>query len=422
MDRLTTLLVCLVMLAAAGCGSDDQVNEVAVPDALNIEGEVEFTGDLPGDATARIQLRTAEGGDAVARLEQPVPAGAQSVPFTLQVERAQLETNARYQMEADVLAGGRVLRSMPPREVDTGADSIDAGALSLTPVEAASHTFVCGDEQVTLSVEEDGAWLSLAGNRYEMRRVVSASGSRYQALDDDDIVFWEKGERASLEFREADYPECIRAQQGERAYSATGTEPGWHLEIGPETFTLEAYYGETRISGETPEPEVAGDTTTYRLTTRNHEVTVDIVDTYCTNAMSGMPYPDQVTVTLDGNTFDGCGGDPAALLAANDWRLASLDGRDVEAATPTLVFGEDRSLTGDGGCNRYRGSYALTGEGIEISPLSATRMSCSPEVDDLEQRFLEQLEATRRFYLEDGTLVLETDDGRTLRAQPAAAL
>src|SRR5690606_41593790 len=88
------------------------------------------------------------------------------------------------------------------------------------------------------------------------------------------------------------------------------------------------------------------------------------------------------------------------------------------AAAPLLPYTTlfrseaDGALSGSGGCNRYRASYEVTGEGIRIGPAAATRIACpEPETNAQEMHFFDVLERVDRFDIaEDGSLVLYAFD------------
>lgn len=202
-------------------------------------------------------------------------------------------------------------------------------------------------------------------------------------------------------------------------FVATGTEPGWRLEIGPATLTLDAYYGETRVVAPMGEPARSDGMVTYRTRTADHEVTVVVRDAYCTNAMSGKPFPKTVEVTLNGDSFDGCGGDSAALLTGPAWQVRTLNGVALpEDGNPTLAFAEDGRVSGYDGCNRFHGRYAITGIGVSFSALAGTRMACRPREEARAREFLEVLENTRLFRIDSrGVLVLEGQPGGGLTAR-----
>jgi len=159
-------------------------------------------------------------------------------------------------------------------------------------------------------------------------------------------------------------------------------------------------------------------------TSRRYAVTpalrVTIVDRLCVDTMSGMPRPNTVTVLLDGRELNGCGGDPAVLLQGAEWVVEDIAGAGiVDGSRATLNFGVDGALAGGGSCNRYSGSYTLTGEGLSVSSKTAmTMMACVPELMQQESRFMQLLSQVRRFrFGADGALVLESDTGGTITAR-----
>ncbi|MFO7764508.1 MAG: META domain-containing protein [Wenzhouxiangellaceae bacterium] len=136
--------------------------------------------------------------------------------------------------------------------------------------------------------------------------------------------------------------------------------------------------------------------------------------------MSGMPHPATVRCTLDGKTSNDCGGAPKDLLPGDEWRVSSIAGKAVlENATPTIEFlAEDNRVAGLAGCNRFIGTFELTGENLRISPLGVTMMACAQSgVQEQGGRFLELLQKTVRFKVPGfGRLHLVTSDNETIEA------
>ncbi len=104
-----------------------------------------------------------------------------------------------------------------------------------------------------------------------------------------------------------------------------------------------------------------------------------------------------------------------ASLTGQEWSLVSIGGAPLPAdAGVTASFGEDGSVTGSGGCNRYRGPYAVDGESLSAGPLVSTRMSCGATADDLERTYLGALEAAVGFAISGTDLVISTSNDVTL--------
>jgi heat shock protein HslJ/membrane-bound inhibitor of C-type lysozyme len=277
----------------------------------------------------------------------------------------------------------------------------------------------CGDLRILVGYQGDTARLVVGDERFDMRQVAAASGARYEALDDPTTTLWSKGENALLELRGQSHPECTPAGAEDSSFRASGNEPGWRLDIGDEELTLVTNYGADSIVALTPAAETADDFTRYVVDTTDHELTVTVFERICADTMSGMPHPNTVVVVLDGEELNGCGGDPTALLRGPEWTVEDIDGGGiVDRSRVTIEFGDDDRVSGAASCNRYMGSYSLTGEGLTLGQMASTMMACPEAIMDQEQRFLAILAEVQRFEMgQDGALVLHTNDGRTITAR-----
>jgi heat shock protein HslJ len=112
---------------------------------------------------------------------------------------------------------------------------------------------------------------------------------------------------------------------------------------------------------------------------------------------------------------------PRKLLQGEPWAVVELDGRAVaDPARMTLAFAADGRLAGLAACNRYFGSYVLSGEGLRLSPLGATRMACEPRAMEDEQRFMAAAARVTGFAIAgDGGLELRAGDRVVMRARRA---
>jgi uncharacterized membrane protein len=88
-------------------------------------------------------------------------------------------------------------------------------------------------------------------------------------------------------------------------YRALGQEPGWALLIANGRMDYTGDYGETRITAPRPDPRTTFNGHRYE----SPRLTVDVTHGRCNDAMSGHGYADTVTVTADGKTVRGCGGE-----------------------------------------------------------------------------------------------------------------
>jgi heat shock protein HslJ len=122
---------------------------------------------------------------------------------------------------------------------------------------------------------------------------------------------------------------------------------------------------------------------------------------------------------VDGAELRGCGGDPASLLHGAEWAVEAIDGEPpVEGSKVSIAFDDEGRVSGAASCNRFTGRYALSGEGLSLTPMATTRMACPQPLMTQEQRVLALLEEVMRFEIvNDGALLLVTGDGRSVKAR-----
>ncbi|WP_068635830.1 META domain-containing protein [Thauera butanivorans] len=276
----------------------------------------------------------------------------------------------------------------------------------------------CGDTVVTLRRLGDGASLNAGGRSWALRQEIAASGVKLVAVDDERTVFWSKGDAAMLELAGVSQPEC-RLIVEDRLFRAVGNEPSWRLDVTTRALILLTDWGETRVVAPGPLVEEAGGVRHYRADTLDGELSATVVDRPCVDSMSGMPHPAEVEVGWQGQTLKGCGGDPAQLLQGEPWQVVEIDGRRVaDPQRVTLAFGGDGRVFGIAACNRYSGSYALSGEGLKLSQLAGTKMACAPALMDEEQRFHAALAIVDGFGIAaDGSLELKSAERAIVRAR-----
>lgn len=274
----------------------------------------------------------------------------------------------------------------------------------------------CGDLAVALRQQAEAATLEVGGEVLVMRPVLAASGAMLEAADDPSTTFWSKGDAAMLALRGRAYPECRRVA-AKPLYRAVGNEPGWRLDVTDKALLLLADYGETRVTAPAPLVERGEGFRHYQAQADGRELSALVSARVCVDSMSGMTHPDTVELRWDGRVLQGCGGEPASLLQGGAWRVQAVDGAAVGATAISLAFDAQGRVAGVAACNRYAGQYALSGEGLRLSSMAATKMACAPELMAWESRFLGALERVRGFGLEaDGALLLRDAEGAVLRA------
>ncbi len=212
----------------------------------------------------------------------------------------------------------------------------------------------------------------------------------------------------------------LSAASQSATYTARGQEPGWSLTITDRTIALSTAAGE-RFETANPNHGYA-QSWHYEVTLNDKQVRIAIEQQICRDTMSGMPYPDRVTITGLNGVLNGCGGAPRALLGTDEWNITEIGSSAVMGSTaPTIAFLDDNAVAGNASCNRFRGGFKLTGESLTIEQLATTMMGCPDQVMQQEQAIIRQLEATRSFDIRaDGALILKDAKGGTLVAVKAA--
>jgi len=109
-----------------------------------------------------------------------------------------------------------------------------------------------------------------------------------------------------------------------------------------------------------------------------------------------------------------------APLVGTTWTLDSFFASDavssvITGTTITAVFDKDGKVTGSAGCNRYFGSYTMTGTSLSVGSVGSTKMSCtSPGVGQQESTYLASLGRTASFSVTGNRLVLADANGTKL--------
>jgi uncharacterized membrane protein len=88
-------------------------------------------------------------------------------------------------------------------------------------------------------------------------------------------------------------------------FRGVGQEPGWTVEVRADSLRFVGDYGQWTLS--VPRSAVAVDSAAERTVYRTDRLEVVVVPDACRDVMSGEPFSHTVTVTVDGDTYRGCG-------------------------------------------------------------------------------------------------------------------
>ena len=202
------------------------------------------------------------------------------------------------------------------------------------------------------------------------------------------------------------------------SWTARGQEPGWILTIENGKADFSYAYGEKTHTAMLPAPQAIDGGIEYLEGPGGLVVTV--LNTPCADVMSGLPYPEMVTVALGEETFRGCGGDTEGMLTGAAWQVETIQGeRLVEGSSVTMTFDpEADNVGGSGGCNSYGAPYTLTGEGLAIGDPTYTEKACNAPLMTQESAFLKALAGITMFSVDEtGTLLMDGPNGERITAR-----
>ena len=217
------------------------------------------------------------------------------------------------------------------------------------------------------------------------------------------------------------------------AWTGRGNEPGWTVTLDGATLTYIYAYGEGRY--EAPQPAAEAIEGGRRYATADGVLSVTVLDKVCADDMSGMPYPQTVTVQMEDARVQGCGGDTNDLLKGA-WTVTEVNGAPALAGSElTMTFEAEAApapanpaqfvpvggrISGKAGCNGYGGDYTISGEGLVIGDVFHTEMACEPDLMAQEAAFLDAISRVSMIIF-DATGEMELRDAEfrqlTLRRQ-----
>lgn len=203
-------------------------------------------------------------------------------------------------------------------------------------------------------------------------------------------------------------------------FRAQGNEPSWSLQVTDKALTFQPMDGNAISLKPVPSPRIDGEARMYEVKAGKETFTLRIGNRICTDTMSGMPFPNTVGVAIGTRQFSGCGGDPSKLLQGT-WLITTVNGKPVvHGSSPSIAFGADGKLSGNGGCNQFFGGYQLSGEGLTVGSVGASKMMCEDALMAQETMVLDVLKDLVGFAVPGKRqLLLRTQDGRTISSQEA---
>ncbi|MBE0487287.1 META domain-containing protein, partial [Marinobacter sp.] len=214
-------------------------------------------------------------------------------------------------------------------------------------------------------------------------------------------------------------PECLEPGAIETSFRAIGTEPFWSVHIEQNQMTLSRLYNQ-EVTDNIMLTETLANRhgRAYEARYNGQALEFRVAHQLCEDNMAGAQYPAQVRLTIDDDTYLGCGGDRERLFRGAEWVVEDLAGTGmIDRSRITVEFLADNRVAGRASCNRFMGSYQLTGEGLYFGDQATTMMACAPALMEQERRFLELMsEVIDGRIGRHGELLLRTAAGDTITA------
>ena len=151
---------------------------------------------------------------------------------------------------------------------------------------------------------------------YRLAPAVVASGARYTV---DDLSFWNKGDEALVESdngrldcqQDLTRSAMTRTDRPGVMFHGRGNEPGWIVSLDHDTprLSLLLDYGERelRLPYRVTEMDNANGRVQLASGDAEQPFLLELEARACFDDMKGDPFPVRVTLTLDGQTYRGCG-------------------------------------------------------------------------------------------------------------------
>lgn len=382
----------------------------AVAQARPVEGSLTYLARSALPAGSEIVIE-ARGLQDTLLAETRFQSGGNQVPLPFAMTLPD-EVNAT--IRAAIVNEGRPVWVSDAISVSAGNSPVDLGEIVLNihqPMGFAS-TLRCGDTRLRIGFFESRAVLETDTDRLILSQVPAASGAKFELPGDAETFYWSRGDTALVSLEGEILPECVAVPpEPEQPYRARGTEPFWSLTIAGGLVELIPNIGETPVQARLPAAALDGADFVFRMDSAG--MVLRLSERICHDLMAGTPYPQTVSVTWEGETLQGCGGESMDLLAGVTWKVDVIEGEPaLEQAPATLEFDAlTHRLAGQGSCNRYNAAFDLSGEGLTIGPAMITRMACPEAVMAQEQLFLNSLRGISHFDIgTDGALLLFSND------------
>ena len=212
-------------------GVSDTLNLPLTEATLTIRGSLSYRERmaLPPDARAIVELREGSiDGPVKAEKRLNLEGKQVPVPFELSVLRASLSDGQTYHLRGAIFTGGLPAWVSDAVAIDFSSGvPLDIGTMLMTrPAPGAyKSTMRCGDETVVVGFSKTAMLLTVGSETFEMKPTPSASGTKYEAVEDPTTTFWNKGENTTITVKGRTLPKCGRGNPAPAHEDTAATVP-----------------------------------------------------------------------------------------------------------------------------------------------------------------------------------------------------
>lgn len=97
------------------------------------------------------------------------------------------------------------------------------------------------------------------------------------------------------------------------------------------------------------------------------------------------------------------------------YNITEIGGSAISEKAPYIsFFALDKTIRGNTGCNSFFGSYALDLYALSFSDIGSTEMACDQPIMDVENAFLNALNNTGSYEIQNKVLTLYSKSDRTV--------
>ncbi len=219
-------------------------------------------------------------------------------------------------------------------------------------------------------------------------------------------------------------PPPEKEDTGNIYFKSSGTEPFWTLEIAENLVKFKTPEDSVIAPHTDPLRTMDANVKLYKTQAEPGELNIQIVQTKCINAMSGLELPYTVTINYRKSndekftTITGCGQYITDYRLQDIWVAEEMNGTkitkaDFTAALPSMeIISSANTFSGFAGCNRMNGTLFFEKGLLRFTNIATTEMICTYAHKEAE--FLRALQGGTTYTIANNRLTLSNPDGVVL--------